>query len=77
MDETWINIRRRTGVANTKVPKPIAGDGEGHGLGTDLEREDFSSDDPGDGTPCGREPCLEARRQFIRLTQRGDGARTI
>jgi len=73
----WITRRRRTGITNTEVPQPVAGDGEGHGLGTDLERENLSGDDPGNWTPCGREPCLEARRQFIRLTQRGDGAHTM
>ena len=42
-------------VTNTKVPEPVGGDGEGHGLGTDVEREDFTGDDPSDGSPSGGE----------------------
>jgi len=42
-------------VTDTKVPEPVGGDGEGHGLGTDIEREDLTGDDPGDGTPRGGE----------------------
>ena len=47
-----------SGITNTEVPEPVAGDGEGHGLGTDLEREDFSSDDPSNRSPGGGEECL-------------------
>jgi len=42
-------------VTDGKVPEPVGGDGEGHGSGTDVERVDFTSDDPSDGTPRGGE----------------------
>ena len=42
-------------VTDTKVPEPVGGNGKGHGLGTDVEREDLAGDNPGDGTPCGGE----------------------
>ena len=43
------------GETEDEVPEPVGGDGEGHGLGTDVEREDLTADDPSDGTPCGGE----------------------
>jgi len=46
-----------SGITDTKVPQPVGGDGEGHGLGTNVEREDLTGDDPGDRTPCGSEEC--------------------
>ena len=45
VDQVW------GGVTNTKVPEPVGGDGQGHRLGTDVEREDFTGDDPSNGTP--------------------------
>jgi len=42
-------------VADTEVPEPVGGDREGHGFGTDVEREDLTGDDPSDGSPCGGE----------------------
>jgi len=42
-------------VTGTKVPEPIGGSGEGHGFGTDVEREDLTGNDPSDRTPCGGE----------------------
>ena len=42
-------------VTDAEVPEPVGGDGEGHGLGTDVERENLAGDDPGDGTPRGGE----------------------
>lgn len=42
-------------VTDTEVPEPVGGNGERHGLGTDVEREDFASDDPSNGTPGGGE----------------------
>jgi len=45
----------RDSVTDTKVPKPVGGDGEGHSLGTDIEWEDLAGDDPSDRTPCGGE----------------------
>jgi len=38
-------------VTDTKVPEPIGGDGEGHGLGTDVEGEDLTGNNPGNWTP--------------------------
>ena len=46
VDQVW------GGVTNTKVPEPVGGNGEGHGLGSDVEGEDLSGDDPCDRTPC-------------------------
>ena len=45
VDQVW------SGVTDTKVPEPVGGDGERHGLGTDVEREDFTGNDPGDRSP--------------------------
>jgi hypothetical protein len=45
----------RGGVTDGEVPEPVGGNGEGHGLGTDVEREDFTGDDPCNGTPGGGE----------------------
>ena len=42
-------------VTDTEVPEPVGGDREGHGFGTDVEREDLTGDDPSDGPPCGGE----------------------
>lgn len=62
MSGSWkakkIRKRRLTGIADGKVPEPVAGDGEGHGLRADLKREDFASDDPSDRTPGGSEERL-------------------
>jgi len=44
-------------ITDTKVPQPVGGNGEGHGLGTNVEREDLASNDPGDRTPGGGEKC--------------------
>lgn len=41
----------RGGVSDTKVPEPVGGDGEGHGLGSDGEGEEFTGEHPDDGTP--------------------------
>jgi len=43
------------GVTDAKVPEPVRGGGEGHGLCANVEREDFTGDDPSDGTPGGGE----------------------
>ena len=43
------------GKTKSEVPEPVGGDGEGHGLGTDVKREDLTADNPTDGTPCGGE----------------------
>ena len=43
------------GVTDTKVPEPVGSGGEGHGLGTNAKREDFTGDDPSDRTPSGGE----------------------
>lgn len=58
-----------TGIADTKVPKPVASDWEWHSLGTDLEREDFSSDDPCDGTPSRGKEGLALKRSEVYLTE--------
>lgn len=44
-----------TSVTNGEVPEPVGGNGQGHGLGTNVEREDLSTDNPSDGTPGGGE----------------------
>lgn len=44
-----------SGVANGEVPEPVGCNGKGHGLGTDVEREDLTNNDPGDGAPGGGE----------------------
>jgi len=49
VDNVW------SGITDTKVPQPIGGDGEGHCLCSDGEREDFRSDDPSDWSPSGSE----------------------
>lgn len=46
---------RLTGIADTEVPEPVGGGSHRHSLGTDVEREDFTSDDPGDWSPSGSE----------------------
>ena len=38
-------------VTDTKVKEPVGSGGHGKGLGADLEREDLTSDDPGDRPP--------------------------
>ena len=43
------------GVDDNEVPEPVGSDREGHSFGTDIEREDFTGDYPGDGTPSGGE----------------------
>ena len=43
------------GITDTKVPQPIAGNRERHGLCTNLQGENFTGDNPGDRTPCGCE----------------------
>lgn len=40
-----------SGVGDGPVEEPVGGSGHTEGLGTGLEREDLSSDDPGKGTP--------------------------
>ena len=40
------------GVADGEVPEPVGRNSERHGLGTDVQGEDFTNDDPGDGAPC-------------------------
>ena len=42
-------------VTDTEVPKPVGGNRHGHCFGSDVEREDLTGDDPGDGAPCGGE----------------------
>ena len=46
-------VRRR--VTDGEVPKPVRRNGERHRLRTDVEGEDFASDDPRDGAPGGGE----------------------
>jgi len=43
------------GEGEGPIPEPVRGSGEGHTLGTDVEGENFTGDDPGDGTPGGGE----------------------
>lgn len=51
----------RSGVSNGEVEKPVASSGHGEGLGADLEREDLSSDNPGDWAPrAGEEEDVDA-----------------
>jgi hypothetical protein len=38
-------------VTDNEVPEPVGRNREGHGLGTDGEREDFGGDYPSDGSP--------------------------
>jgi hypothetical protein len=45
----------RGSVTDGKVPEPVGGDGERHGLSSDGEREDLSGDDPSDRSPSGGE----------------------
>ena len=40
-------------VANSPVPEPVCGHGEGHSFGTDIEGEDFTGYGPTGGTPSG------------------------
>ena len=40
---------------NTKVPEPVGGGREGHGLGADGERVYLAGDDPRNRTPGGGE----------------------
>lgn len=51
----------RGGVSNGEVEEPVAGGGHGERLGTDLEREDLTSNDPGNWTPrAGEEEDVDA-----------------
>lgn len=45
----------RRGVADAKVPEPVARDAHAHRLGADVEREHLADDDPRDGPPRRRE----------------------
>ncbi len=40
-------------IGNTKVEQPIRSSGDGHGLGSNLERVDFGGDNPDYGSPRG------------------------
>ena len=42
-------------VIDNEVPEPVGSGREGHALGTDIEREDFTGNYPGYGTPSGGE----------------------
>ena len=49
------------GVSNGEVEEPVAGGGHGERLGTDLEREDLTGNDPGDWAPgAGEEEDVDA-----------------
>ena len=64
------------GVADTEVPEPVGGGSERHGLGTDVERVDFTNDDPSDGTPCARKGSnVNANKRDEGLLARGVGDR--
>ncbi len=41
----------RSNDTDDAVPEPVGGGGETDTTGTDGEREDFTNDDPGSGTP--------------------------
>lgn len=43
------------GVGDSPVQEPVGGGGDGETLGTGLEGEEFTGDDPGDGAPGGGE----------------------
>ena len=47
------HVRRRE--ADGPVPQPVRRGGEGHAFRARVEREDLAGDDPGDGSPGGRE----------------------
>ena len=78
VSDTSVNGRVQNHVPNTKVPEPVRGGREGHGLGTDSERVDLAGDDPSNGTP-GR--CEEGdvdadegdKALLARLVLHGDG----
>lgn len=59
---TLIDIRHVRGDdCNDAVPEPVGGGGEGNTAGPDGEREDFTNDDPGAGTPgAGKEEDVDA-----------------
>jgi hypothetical protein len=40
-----------TGIRYTKIPEPIAGSRDGHGLGTEMKREYLTDNHPCDRTP--------------------------
>lgn len=51
----------RGGVSNGEVEEPVAGSGHGERLGTDLERENLTGNDPGDWAPgAGKEEDVDA-----------------
>jgi hypothetical protein len=55
----------RGGVGNAKVPEPVGGDGERHRFRAHVEREDFTGDDPCDGTPGRGEESLHRREMMM------------
>jgi len=62
-------------VADTEVPEPVRSGGEGHCFSTDVEREDFTGDDPSNGTPGGSEEgnidADESNQNFLSGSVRG------
>lgn len=59
------------GVADGKVEEPVGGSRHGKGLGADLERENLTSDDPGDWAPrAGEEEDVDADKGNQRSLRR-------